>query len=149
MLCWKVALPTTVSMLYYFMFQALPSTTALVIKASPLYILKQMPHVSNCFIFSSQCLRKKKSFELQNLQSVHTTVWPFTIRCLNTTPLLLSPIIDPYDHYILFFDLSITYTYLDYLVVGPNWSLNGHNLIRGNQSLLSISAIGILQSLNK
>ena len=47
--------------------------------------------------------------------------WPFTMRCLNTTPLLLSPIIDPYDHYILFFDLSITYTYLDCLVVGPNW----------------------------
>lgn len=28
----------------------------------------------------------------------------------DTTPLLLSPFIDPYDHYILFFDLSITYT---------------------------------------
>ena len=32
---------------------------ALVIKASPLYILKQMLHVSNCFRFSSWCLWKK------------------------------------------------------------------------------------------
>ena len=33
---------------------------ALVIKASPLYILKQMPYVSICFRFYSQCLWKKK-----------------------------------------------------------------------------------------
>ena len=32
---------------------------ALVIKASPLYILKQMRHVSICFRFSSKCLWKK------------------------------------------------------------------------------------------
>ena len=46
---------------------------ALVIKASPLYILKQMAHVSICFRFLSQCLWK--SFKLQNLYAVQTIVY--------------------------------------------------------------------------
>ena len=42
-------------MLYYFMFHALLSTTymnPLVIKANPLYIFKQIPHVSICFRYA-------------------------------------------------------------------------------------------------
>ena len=55
---------------------------ALVIKASLLYILKQMPHVSICFRFSSLCLwKKKQSFEQQNLQSVHITVFTVYLVC--------------------------------------------------------------------
>ena len=58
---------------------------ALVIKASPLYILKQMPHVSICFRFSSLCLwKKKQSFEQQNLQSVHITVQDFALKAMPT-----------------------------------------------------------------
>ena len=57
---------------------------ALVIKASPLYILKQMPHVSICFRFSSLCLwKKKQSFEQQNLQSVHITVYLLVVNFYN------------------------------------------------------------------
>ena len=49
---------------------------ALVIKASPLYILKQMPHVSICFRFSSLCLWKKKPkfWTIESIVSPHNSV---------------------------------------------------------------------------
>ena len=49
---------------------------ALVIKASPLYILKQMPHVSICFRFSSLCLWKKtpKFWTIESIVSPHNSV---------------------------------------------------------------------------
>ena len=49
---------------------------ALVIKASPIYILKQMPHVSICFRFSSLCLWKKKPkfWTIESIVSSHNSV---------------------------------------------------------------------------
>ena len=51
---------------------------ALVIKASSLYILKQMPHVSICFRFSSLCLWKEKTkfWTIESIVSPHNSVGP-------------------------------------------------------------------------
>ena len=48
---------------------------ALVIKASSLYILKQMPHVSICFRFSSLCLWKEKTkfWTIESIVSPHNS----------------------------------------------------------------------------